>query len=136
MKVSQRTEYGLRAMLALAAYYHEGKLISIKELAQKEKMPETFLEQIMLDLKRAGLIVSKRGAYGGYQLKQAPAKISVGKVMAVLEGSLSPARCQDSCQHLKGCSTRTVLDLIEQTITTTLDQLYLQDLIKAGDKIV
>lgn len=134
MKVSQKTEYGLRAMLALAENFKPDKLVSIKELAQKEKMPETFLEQIMLDLKKAGLIKSKRGAAGGYRLKQAPEKISVSQVITALEGSLSPARCRSSCEHLAGCSTRTVLDLIEQSITSTLDKLYLNDLVKVGDK--
>lgn len=128
MKVSQRTEYGIRAMIALAETFDKG-LVSIKELAERENIPEAFLEQIMADLRRAGLIESTRGAYGGYSLTDAPKDISVGKVVATLEGSLSPARCGEACEKMPDCSTRTVLKRIEESIATTLDNIYLDELI-------
>lgn len=131
MKVSQRTEYGIRAMVALAERYEEGP-VSIKDIAEREAIPETFLEQIMADLRRAGVIASTRGAYGGYRLAKPPRETSVGLVVATLEGSLSPARCGNSCEKMSDCTTRTVLDRIEESITVTLDNIYLEELMKAG----
>lgn len=126
MRVSQRTEYGIRAMISLARNFDDR--VSIKELAEREAIPETFLEQIMSDLRRAGLLESARGPYGGYRLKNAPDEIAIGRVIEVLEGSLSPARCESDCSHLNGCSTRSVLDRIEQSITEALDGISLKDL--------
>ena len=131
MRVSQRTEYGIRAMIALARDFDD--VVSIKELAEREAIPETFLEQIMADLRRAGLLKSTRGPYGGYRLKNAPDEITVGRVMEILEGTLSPARCESGCARQRGCSTRSVLDRIEQSITATLDDIYLKDLV--GDTV-
>ncbi|MCK4268099.1 MAG: Rrf2 family transcriptional regulator [Actinomycetia bacterium] len=127
MRVSQRTEYGVRAMIALARDFDE--VISIKELAERESMPETFLEQIMSDLRKAGLLKSVRGPNGGFRLKDAPSEITIGRVIATLEGSLSPARCGSDCSKQDGCSTRSVLDRIERAITETLDGIYLKDLV-------
>ena len=114
-------------MIALARDFDD--IMSIKELAEREAIPETFLEQIMSDLRRAGLLKSVRGPNGGYRLKDAPDEITIGRVVAVLEGSLSPARCESNCVRQDGCSTRTVLDRIEQSITETLDGIYLRDLV-------
>lgn len=127
MRVSQRTEYGIRAMIALARDFDE--VVSIKELAEREAIPETFLEQIMSDLRRAGLVQSTRGPYGGYRLTSAPDQITVGRVLEILEGTLSPARCGSGCARQDGCSTRSVLDRIEQSISETLGEIYLQDLV-------
>jgi len=131
MKVSQRTEYGLRAMVALAGRFDNG-LMSIKELAEQEDIPVAFLEQIMSELRRADLIASTRGAYGGYTLSKAPNKISAGQVISTLEGSLSPARCGSNCDKMSGCSTRSVLKRIEDSITDTLDNIFLNELVKVG----
>jgi Rrf2 family transcriptional regulator, cysteine metabolism repressor len=127
MRVSQRTEYGIRAMIALAKDFND--IVSIKELAEREAIPETFLEQIMSDLRRAGLLESTRGPHGGYRLKGSPDRITVGRVVTALEGSLSPARCESDCARQVGCSTRSVLDRIEQSITETLEGIYLGDLV-------
>lgn len=130
MRVSQRTEYGIRAMIALAGRFDS--LTSIKELARREAIPETFLEQIMSDLRRAGLLESTRGPHGGYRLKNPPEEVSVGEIVTTLEGTLSPARCESGCARHDGCSTRSVLDRIERSITETLDQMHLGDFVAKG----
>ena len=127
MRVSQRTEYGIRAMIALARDFDD--VVSIKELAEREGIPETFLEQIMSDLRRAGLLKSIRGPHGGFRLKGSPGEITIGRVIEILEGSLSPARCETGCTRQDGCSTRSVLDRIERSITETLDHIFLKDLV-------
>jgi len=131
MKVSQRTEYGIRAMISLARHYDDGPA-SIKEIATGEGIPGAFLEQIMAELRRGGIVESQRGVNGGYMLSKSPNETSVGTVVEILEGSLSPARCESDCSKMPDCSTRTVLKKIEESITKTLDNIYLDELLKVG----
>ncbi len=89
MKTSAKTEYACLAMMELAARYQAGKPIRIRTIAQEHGIPSRFLVQILLQLKTAGLVLSTRGAAGGYQLAQDPAEISLGTVMAIIEGRQS-----------------------------------------------
>ena len=84
MKISKKTQYGLRAMIFLAR--GKGKVFSLKEISEKEKIPYDFLEKIILRLKNAGFLKAKKGPIGGYYLSRAPEKIKVGKIIEVLEG--------------------------------------------------
>jgi Rrf2 family protein len=86
MKVSARTEYACLAMLELAAHYGAPEPVRIRHIAEQHGIPSRFLVQILLQLKGAGLVVSTRGAAGGYQLARPPEEISLGEVMAVLDG--------------------------------------------------
>ena len=86
MKVSAKAEYACLAMLELAAHYGSGEPVRIKTIADEHAIPPRFLVQILLQLKGAGFVASTRGAAGGYQLIKPPAKISLGEVMAVIEG--------------------------------------------------
>ena len=87
MKVSARTEYACVAMLELAASFGNGEPVRIRQIAAKHDIPSRFLVQILLQLKGAGLVASTRGAAGGYQLLKSPDEITLGEVMAVIEGS-------------------------------------------------
>ncbi len=87
MKVSAKTEYACVAMLELAAQYGSGEPVRIRRIAQRHDVPSRFLVQILLQLKGAGLVASVRGAAGGYHLIQPPQDISLGQVMAVIDGS-------------------------------------------------
>jgi len=86
MKVSAKTEYACLAMLELAAHYGSGEPVRIRAIADEHGIPSRFLVQILLQLKGAGFVASTRGASGGYQLIKPPADISLGEVMAVIEG--------------------------------------------------
>jgi Rrf2 family protein len=86
MKVSAKTEYACLAMLELAAHYGSGEPVRIRTIADEHGIPSRFLVQILLQLKGAGFVASTRGASGGYQLIKPPAEISLGEVMAVIEG--------------------------------------------------
>jgi Rrf2 family protein len=86
MKVSAKTEYACIAMLQLAASYGSGEPVRIRTIAEQHDIPSRFLVQILLQLKGAGLVTSTRGAAGGYQLVKSPEEISLGSVMAVIEG--------------------------------------------------
>jgi Rrf2 family protein len=86
MKVSAKTEYACLAMLELAARYGSGEPVRIRTIADEHGIPSRFLVQILLQLKGAGFVSSTRGAAGGYQLVKPPEEISLGEVMAVIEG--------------------------------------------------
>ncbi|HEY6904584.1 MAG TPA: Rrf2 family transcriptional regulator [Candidatus Acidoferrales bacterium] len=88
MHVSQRGLYALQALTVLARRPDE--IVKIKTIAAEEHLPEKFLEAILLELKRARIVVSLRGANGGYQLKRAPRKISLGEVIRRIDGPLAP----------------------------------------------
>jgi Rrf2 family protein len=86
MKVSAKTEYACLAMLELAAHWGSGEPVRIRSIADEHGIPSRFLVQILLQLKGAGFVASTRGASGGYQLVKPPEEITLGEVMAVIEG--------------------------------------------------
>jgi Rrf2 family protein len=88
MRISAKGEYAIRALLDLAVHHGEG-LVPIQEVARRQGIPQRYLEQVLLLLKRAGLLESKRGSAGGYQLVRAPAAISVGEVLRAVEGRVT-----------------------------------------------
>jgi len=88
MRISQRGLYALQALTVLAQ--HPSDVIKIKDIAAEEQLPEKFLEAILLELKRARIVVSLRGANGGYQLKRPAKKISLGEVIRRIDGPLAP----------------------------------------------
>jgi Rrf2 family protein len=86
MRITARGEYAIKAVLDLAL--HQGRaLIPIQEIAARQAIPQRYLEQVLLALKRAGFLVSKRGAAGGYHLTRPPEQITVGAVLRAVEGT-------------------------------------------------
>ncbi|MCY0887535.1 MAG: Rrf2 family transcriptional regulator [Alicyclobacillaceae bacterium] len=137
MKVSKRTEYGLRAMVALAL--HQGSApVPLSLIAEEEGIPEQFLDQIVAQLRRADFVQSVRGASGGYLLSRPATEISIGSLVRVLEGSLSPMACvseegidlSDSCDLFSGCHTRGVWVRVMEAVISALDSLTLADVLE------
>lgn len=87
MKISAKTEYACIAMLELASQYGSGEPVRIRRIAERHDVPPRFLVQILLQLKGAGLVSSVRGAAGGYHLIKPPDEVSLGQVIAVIDGS-------------------------------------------------
>ena len=121
LRISTRGRYGLRAMLDIAKNSTE-KPISILSIAERQEISDKYLEQIFPLLKNAGLIKSVRGPRGGYILGRNPEDITVGQVLRILEGSLSPVECvddnsQDECARSYNCPTRYML-IIKERIET------------------
>jgi Rrf2 family protein len=85
VKLSNKGRYGVRALFDIA-FHNDGRATQIREIAEREQIPGRFLEQIFQDLKKAGLIASKRGPRGGYQLARPAAEITIGDVLRALEG--------------------------------------------------
>jgi Rrf2 family protein len=138
MKVSTRVHYGLRAMTELARSYRAERLLSISEIARSEALPVAYLEQLVGELRRAGLVEGTRGVRGGYRLARAPDAITVGDVYRVLEGEVAPVDCtaedyiSGSCARDGGCMSRNIWERVQAAIlgvldTTTLDDLLIAD---------
>jgi Rrf2 family protein len=89
MRISAKGEYAIKAVLDLAVHHGRG-LISIQEIAARQHIPQRYLEQVLLALKRAGFLASRRGAAGGYHLSRAPEELSVGDVLRAVEGADAP----------------------------------------------
>lgn len=102
MKLSAKTEYGCLAMLHLAEQHPLGEPVQIRRVAAEHGIPSRFLVQILLELKRAGLVHSTRGAAGGYQLARGPEEISLGEVIAVLEGNDTGVAEETKSDGLRG----------------------------------
>jgi len=120
-------------MSHLAACYGDSP-VPIRQLAEDEQIPFRYLEQIMTKLRREGLLESIRGPGGGYQLNRPPAKISIGDIIRVLEGSISVSRCleenvQTVCPQAQTCSPRTFWKNLSQTIESILDDISLEQFI-------
>ena len=89
MKISKKAEYALRAVLAISRC-QRGKPVQISELSESESIPVKFLEQILLSLKKAGLLRSKRGAGGGYLIAKAPDQVSLKEILELVDGPFEP----------------------------------------------
>jgi Rrf2 family protein len=136
MKVSTRGEYGMRAMVSLARLFGQGP-IPLATIAADSAVPLAYLEQLMLPLRRAGLVVSTRGAHGGYQLARPPEQVKVGEIYRVMEGPVAPMSCvsedsdDETCPMLEGCATRIVWLRVRDSIIDVLDSTTLADLLRA-----
>src|SRR5437660_4623394 len=92
MKLSLRGEYALRALLVLGLNYKRS-VVRIQTISDQQNIPKRFLEQILNDLKSAGIVESKRGITGGYRLAKSPEQISLATVIRYIEGPLAPVSC-------------------------------------------
>ena len=138
MRLSTRGRYGLKAMYQLAIHYGEGP-IPLKQIADKENLSENYLEQLVSQLRKEGLLTSVRGAQGGYMLAMPPREITVGNVLRVLEGDLAPADCimeEDyGCENEENCVTKLVWIKIKDSIDEVVDSITLQDMIDESIKL-
>jgi Rrf2 family transcriptional regulator, iron-sulfur cluster assembly transcription factor len=128
MKLTRRAHYSVKAMLDLVVSSKSGAA-SVKEIAQRQSIPAHFLEKILIDLRRANLVESKRGASGGYRLKQSPKQISLGEILAAVGGDGKPLASlgQDLAQS-HDCVTFAVWNRLDQTLQAALYAITLEDL--------
>ncbi|MBV9690310.1 MAG: Rrf2 family transcriptional regulator [Ktedonobacteraceae bacterium] len=110
MKLTMKGDYGLRAMLDMSAYYGQGPVESA-DIARRQYIPEQYLDQILMVLRKEGLVKSVRGPKGGHMLAKPPSQITMGQVMSALEGYVPLMEClpnPDSCKLSPGCALREV----------------------------
>ena len=131
MKLSTRGRYGIHAMYELAKGFG-GAPMSIKAIAEKQDIPEAYLEQIIAVLRRDELVTSIRGAQGGYMLARSPEEVTVGDVLRSLEGGLQLVDClleEDTCGKSCACPSRIVWLKIRDGLNAIVDGITLQDMI-------
>lgn len=125
MKLTMKGEYATRAVLHLARHY-PGDVVHIHQIASDEHIPIKYLEQILVHLKNAGIIASRRGVNGGYYLSKPPETITFGEVVRLIEGPLAPIGCvsrsaYESCPNESACGTRGVWLDVRNAVSEILD---------------
>ncbi|HEY0752858.1 MAG TPA: Rrf2 family transcriptional regulator [Ktedonobacteraceae bacterium] len=140
LRVSTKGEYGVRIMVDLARYYG-GRPRSLTDIAQTESLPLAYLEQLVKLLRESEppLVVSTRGAHGGYRLSRPPEKITMGEIVRVLEGPIAPMICATEgemtqiCGYLEACKTKYLWAKVRDAVAQTLDAMTLAELVGATD---
>lgn len=135
MRITTWAEYGLICALHLARRAEEGPITG-REIAGQERLPADYVEQILLRLRRAGIIDSTRGAHGGYMLARSAEEISVRDVIAASEHTTFDLHCvshpvgEERCSASQNCSIRPVWVLLQQKIDGVLESVHLADLLE------
>jgi Rrf2 family protein len=137
MKLSLRGEYALRALVVLGSDYQreDAKVVRIQTISERQNIPKRFLEQILNDLRAAGILESKRGVSGGYRLKLAPDKITLAEVIRHIEGPLAPVSCVSekfyercTCPDEARCGIRSIMKEVRAAIVKVLEEVTVADL--------
>lgn len=134
VQLSSKSEYALLAMLELAAHYHEGEPLQIRQIAAQQSIPDRYLEQLLATLRRCGLIRSQRGAKGGYTLTREPWKITLLEIVACIEGLEMKQSPSESAPKTVECAV--VWDIWEEVCSNAnavLQKYTLQDLCEQRD---
>jgi Rrf2 family transcriptional regulator, cysteine metabolism repressor len=136
MRIGTRTEYGIRVLITLARHHGSGPM-SLAGIAKAEKLPHAYLEQLVRDLRRAGLVTSTRGQAGGYQLTRPPASITVADAMRALDGPLLEMACpgsttMEACDRPAPCSVHEVFQRIYESLAGSLGATTLADVAVAA----
>ena len=135
MKVSTRGDYATRALLSLALRGPDAGPTSVRDVAERTGLPQPYLEQILLALKGAGLVRSKRGVGGGYELAQDPTDITLAAVLSAVDGPISAGDFglpheDGACDHEGQCVLLAVWAEVGDHMRTYLDALRLSDIVK------
>lgn len=139
MKLSTKGRYGLRALVDLAVHSETGP-VSIQSIANRQEISVSYLEQLVGKMRRAGLVISVRGATGGYRLAKPPSEISVGDVLRALEGTLEAVDCPgnsevSACKASQKCVTKYVWKKINESISQAVDTIMIEQLVQESKKV-
>lgn len=138
--ISQKAKYALRALVALCRV-PPGESLIISEISREQAIPKKFLEQILLELKRAGIVMSRRGRLGGYVLLRPAEKITFGEVLRLIDGPIAPLPCLSKIAYRKcadcgaeeTCEIRHVFARVTMATREVLDQTTLADAVAGVD---
>jgi Rrf2 family protein len=130
----------MKAMLALGRRFRTGPIM-IGTLAREESIPIKFLEAILLELKGRGILTSKLGRKGGYQLSRPPSTVTIGSLIRIMEGPLAPLPCAsetaykpcEECADIEHCGTRIIMRRVRDAMSEVLDRTTLADLLRATE---
>lgn len=134
MRISRKAEYALRALVSLA---RERRSWGIQELSERENIPVKFLEQILLALRHAGLLISKRGVGGGYTLHRAADEITVAEIIRIFDGPLAPVPCaaerpteKCTCPDPRTCPVRLLMTRVRVDLAAALEGQTIADMLR------
>lgn len=137
MKISTRGRYALRVMIDLAEHYN-GNYIPLKDIVARQEISQKYLEGIMTDLSKAGLLDGQHGKGGGYKLIHSPDEYTVGAILRVTEGDLAPIAClekdAEACLRAQECRTLPMWKKLYDLINAYFDSVTLADLMSQGAK--
>lgn len=132
MKISTKGRYALRMLLDLAQHQNDG-FIALKDIAQRQDISKKYLEQIVPILNKTDILQTNRGFQGGYKLAQSPDKYTIGMILKLTEGSLSPVPCLDQdpiqCKRSGECITLAIWQGLNKVINDYLNGITLQDVL-------
>jgi Rrf2 family protein len=141
MKLSLRGEYALRALLVLGLNYDK-PVVRIQAISDHQNIPKRFLEQILNDLKSAGIVQSRRGVAGGYRLAKPPEEITLAAVVRHIEGALAPVSCVSerfyqkcSCPDESRCAIRSVMKEIREAIVIIAERVTVAEMCNRWRKL-
>lgn len=125
MKISTRTEYGIRVLVTLARATDADACLSLTEIARREKLPHAYLEQLVRDLRTAGLVTATRGQAGGYRLARPAAEIAMTEAVRALEGPILEMPCAgaedlEHCDRPQPCSVHEVFQRVYESLSVSL----------------
>lgn len=140
MKISYKTDYALKAILDLAVQSDSGKAVSIPDIAARQDIPVPFLEQIMLLLKKAGVVQSKTGKGGGFFLLKKPEEITVGEIVRLIEGPIEPIACgvrgvASGCAEEGRCAFQEVWLKVADAVSDVVDGTTFADIMRRGREL-
>lgn len=135
MKISSKGRYALRMMIDIAQH-NTNQWVSIKDISKRQGISIKYLEQIVTNLTKSGLLISSRGSQGGYMLAKSPDQYTVGQILRVIEGNLAPAACletdENRCERRSICPTIKFWEGLHNVINNYVDSVTLQDLANSG----
>ncbi len=139
MRLSTKGEYASRAMLELARHYDK-KPLHIREISRAQDIPPRFLEQILLQLKRAGYLRSRKGPNGGYSLSRPPSEINVAEIIRVMDGPLAPIDCVSVtahavCPHEATCTLKWLWKEVRDAVAAITERTTFADLANSSVQV-
>lgn len=136
MKLSSRTRYAVQALTYLVRHYGQQEWVQIAEIAGAEKIPKKFLEHVLLDLRKADIVESKKGQHGGYRLSRPPKDITLGEALRAVEGRLTPlpSWVYAGARRVEAHGLAGVLLRVRDAVREILDNTSLEVLAEAPSK--
>jgi Rrf2 family protein len=138
MKISKKGEYAMRAMSDLALHMGD-EYVRIVDISRRQRIPEKFLEQILLQLRNAGLLESKRGVGGGYKLAKPPERVTLADLLRIVDGPLAPVGCVSEwarvdCPEENSCGLKLVMLEVRNAIVDILEKTTVADVCKSDSR--
>jgi Rrf2 family protein len=131
MKITYKGDYALKAVLELALHYNV-ELLTAQDMAKRIDAPVKFLEQVLLALKKSGLIESRRGKVGGYRLSKPPRRITVGDVTRLIDGDIEPISCvkdrYSNCADIHRCVFKGIWQKVSKATSDIIDNVTFEEL--------